>query len=266
MYEFIVKRFPGLKNDLVQAGMKIKVEDFVKKTIMSTILVTFTLFICVFLIFLKLKIDLTLLILFIHLIFVIFILLMRIPKVKIKGKINDVDREIVYAGRFLLIELTAGVPLYNAMVNVSKNFKYIGKSFKEIIDRVEVGIPMDQALAEVMEITPSDNFRKLSWQIMSAMQTGGDVSVAVAQIVDQISKEQMINLKQYNKRLNPLVMFYLMIAVIIPSLGIAMLSLLSTFLGFTLSFGSLIGIAVFIGVIQFFFLTMVRVSRPGIAL
>jgi len=198
--------------------------------------------------------------------FIVFSILIRTPKSKIRGKINDVDREVVYAGRFLLIELSAGVPLYDSMLNVSRNFKYIGKNFKDIIDRIEVGKPMDVALAEVMEITPSDNFRKLSWQIMSAMQTGGDISVAISQIVEQISREQMINLKQYNKKLNPLVMFYLMIAVIVPSLGIAMLSLLSTFLGFTLSFGSLMGIAVFVGVIQLLFLTMVKASRPGISL
>ncbi|MBU2633846.1 MAG: type II secretion system F family protein [Nanoarchaeota archaeon] len=266
MYEVIAKKFPGLKNELIQAGMNVKPEDFIKKTILLTILITFTLFACFLLIFLKLELGLGLLFLIIPLSFFVFILLLKSPRTKIKGKINDVDREIVYAGRFLLIELSAGVPLFNAMVNVSKNFKYIGKSFKEIVDRVEVGKPIDQALNEVMEITPSDNFRKLIWQVMSALQTGGDVSVAVAHIVDQISKEQMIDLKQYNKKLNPLVMFYLMIAVIIPSLGIAMLSLLSTFLGFTLGVGSLISIAIFIGIIQLFFLTMVKSSRPGISI
>ncbi|MFH1209849.1 MAG: type II secretion system F family protein [archaeon] len=266
MYEVIAQRIPGLKNDLIQAGIKTKPEEFVKKTLLSTVIVTLTLLLCGLMILLKLKKSLAFLILIIPLFFIVFSILIRSPKSKIRGKINDVDREIVYAGRFLLIELSAGIPLYDAMINVSKNFKYIGKSFKDIIDRVEIGKPIDVALAEVVEITPSDNFRKLSWQIMSSMQTGGDISVAISQIVEQISREQMINLKQYNKRLNPLVMFYLMIAVIIPSLGIAMLSLLSTFLGFTLSFGSLIGIAVFVAITQLFFLTMVKASRPGIAL
>ena len=104
------------------------------------------------------------------------------------------------------------------------------------------------------------------WQIMNSLRTGADVSVALESMVEQITKEQLIEMKTYEKKLNPMVMFYLMMAVILPSLGITMLSLLSTFLGINLGVGALIGIALFLVFIQFMFLNMIKSSRPGFAI
>jgi hypothetical protein len=44
-------------------------------------------------------------------------------------------------------------------------------------------------------------------------------------------KEQKISVQDYGKKLNPLAMFYMMIAIIIPSLGVTMIVVLATFLG-----------------------------------
>ena len=102
------------------------------------------------------------------------------------------------------------------------------------------------------------------WQILNALRTGGDVSQALESITEQISKEQVIALKTYERKLNPLVMFYLMVAIILPSLGISMFSLLSTFLGIKVGTGTLIGVLLFLVVIQFMFMNIIRSSRPGV--
>ena len=104
------------------------------------------------------------------------------------------------------------------------------------------------------------------WQIMNSLRTGADSSVALESIIEQISREQLIEFKTYERKLNPMIMFYLMIAIILPSLGVTMLSLLSTFLGIKLSFGGLVGIAIFLAFIQFMFLSIIRSSRPGFSL
>lgn len=267
MLEVIAKKFPHLKNELLQAGIKVSVTDFIKKVVISTIFIVAALFIIGLLLFYKLGFSILLLIILtIVIAFFVFNLLLNIPKAKIKRKVNDIEKEIVYAGRFLLIELSSGLPLFDALVNVSNSFKYIGKHFREIIDRVEVGKSIDVAINEVIELTPSENFRKLLWQIMNALRTGADISNALNSVVDQISREQVIQITSYNKKLNMYVVFYLLLAIIVPSLGIAMLSLLSTFLGFTLTFGMLIGIAIFIAILQFLFLSIIKNSRVGVVI
>ena len=56
---------------------------------------------------------------------------------------REIDKEIVYAGRFLLIELNSGIPLYNTMLNVSNVYLRIGKHFRQVTDRLEVGKPIE---------------------------------------------------------------------------------------------------------------------------
>ena len=60
-------------------------------------------------------------------------------------------------------------------------------------------------------------------------------------------------------------MFYMIIAVILPSLGITMLIVLSSFISFGLSLEVLIGIAVLFGLLQLMFFVMIKSSRPAIS-
>ena len=82
--------------------------------------------------------------------------------------------------------------------------------------------------------------------------------------MDQITKDQINEVNKYGKKLNPLAMFYMIIAVIMPSLGVTMLIILSSFIKFELSLTILISLALFLGFIQFMFISMVKFSRPAI--
>lgn len=258
---------PQLKIRLIQAGMDITPEKLVDNSLKNTVIVTIMLAVVLTMIFLKSGINTLYLFIIIPILAVlVFFFQLNTPQAKNKKQEQEIDKDIVFAGRFLLIELSSGVPLYDALINVSKNYESIGKHMKKIIDRVEVGIPIEQAIDEVIEITPSANFRKLLWQIMNSLRTGSDVSRGLTAVIEQIAREQTIEVKNYAKKLNPMVMFYLIGAVIFPSLGITMLALVSSFLSLTLSIGTLIGIAMLVAMIQFVFLMTIKQSRPGVGL
>src|SRR3989344_5689592 len=262
----IARAFPTLKLDLQQAGMDIEPHLFIKKSLVVGGYISFalTFVVALFLIRSNPRLLPLLILIFPVLFFFGFMFSVRSPKVKSKKSVKEIDKEVVFAGRFLLIELSAGIPLFDAISNVAKSYKGIGKYFQEIIDRVEVGKPIEVAITEVMEITPSDNFRKIVWQLMNSLRTGADVSTALRSIVDEISRHQIIEVKNYGKKLNPLVMFYLMIAVIVPSLGVTMLSLMSSFVGIQITSQHLIMIVGFVFFMQLMFLMMIKGSRPGL--
>ena len=267
MFEIIAKRFPHLKNDLAQAGMNVDSKEYIKKAVIFSIIVTFVLLFVGFLVLSKLEANLIILLfLFPVLIFIIFGMFINSPRTKIKKKVNEIEREIVYAGRFLMIELGSDMPLYDAIINISKSFRYVGKYFKDIIDKAEIGKPLDVAINEVIESSPSESFRKLLWQVMNSLKTGADISVALGSVVEQISKEQVIKINTYNKKLNTFVVMYLLLGIIVPSLGIAMGSLLSTFMGFSLDFKSLIGVLIGILFLQIMFLSIIHKSRAGVVI
>lgn len=261
----IIRRFPYLTIQLEQAGIQLTPEQFIKKVLKVSLIVSLTIIISLLIVFYKLNFSLLLLLLISPIIyFGLFFFFIHSPRAKSNKIVREIDREIVYAGRFLLIELSSGTPLFNAIGDVANNYPTIGKYFKQIVDKVESGKPIEAAINEVIEITPSANFRRVLFQIINSMNTGGDVSKALESIVEQIAKEQLIKIKEYGKKLNPVVLFYLLIAIILPSLGIAILALMSTFTGLTLSLANLIGINFIIIVLQLSFLSVIGGLRRGV--
>ena len=265
IFQRIAKTFPGLKMKLKQAGMEDKAEDFIKKTFISAFYMTTGLVVALFLVLAKLDVLKGVLFFIVPIVFfVMFFYMIRLPDVKISKKEKEIGKEIVFAGRFIIIELESGVPLYNAMINVSKNYEIIGRYFKEITDKVDFGTSMEDALNEAVEFIPSNDFRKILWQIINSIRTGSNVAKSLYSAMEQITKDQITEVNKYGKKLNPLAMFYMIIAVILPSLGITMLIILSSFIQFELSLTILIALAGFLGFVQFMFIAMVKFSRPAI--
>lgn len=196
----------------------------------------------------------------------LFLYLLKVPQARAIQKAKEIDKEIVYAGRFLQIELESGVPLYNAMTAAAKSYRHIGKYLQEIVDKIELGTPVEAALNQTIEFTPSDKFRKVLWQIVNSLKTGADIAKSLEATIDQISKEQVIEIKAYGRKLNPMAMFYLIFAIIIPSLGMAMMVILSTFIGFKVTIPVLLTASFFVGFVQFMFIAMVKMSRPAVEL
>ncbi|MBW2996252.1 type II secretion system F family protein [Candidatus Woesearchaeota archaeon] len=262
----ITKSFPTLGLKLKQAGMKETPEEFVKKTFFTSFYMTTGLTIFLIAIFSKFKLLAIIVAVLFPLLFVmVFLYFVKLPDVKIIKKRKTIDREVVYAGRFLIVEMESGVLLYNAMANVVKSYEEIGKEFSNILNNIDMGTPIEEAINEVIELTPSPDFRRMLWQIINALRTGSDVSESLKSVIEQITKEQIIEINTYAKKLNPLAMFYMIIAVILPSLGITMLIVLSSFLSLELSLPLLIGIVVLLGLLQLMFFVIIRSSRPAVS-
>lgn len=245
--------------------MKDEPEEFVRKTAFASFYLTTLVVVFLGAIFLKLNVLLRMLYFIFPIIFVvIFFYFMQLPAYKIRLKEKDIEREIVYACRFLMIELDSGVPLYNAMTNVTKSYKTIGKAFRDIIEDIDLGSTIESAIENAITLTSSQDFRKVLWQVLNSLKTGAEVSLSLNAVVEQITREQIIKVSEYGRKLNPIAMFYMMIAVILPSLGITMIIVLSSFLAFELSLFTLLLIAAALGFIQFMFIAMIRTSRPAV--
>jgi flagellar protein FlaJ len=267
IYKKIAKSFPNLKTELIQAGIDEKPEDFLKKSIFSSVIISAVLCFVAVLVLLRLGFNAAIAVLFLPIFFLgLFMFLVRSVKSKSIKTANEIDKDIIYLGRFLIIQLNSGVSLYDAMKTASFTYTGTGKPLRAIIDKVNIGKPIDQALSEVIELTSSLNLKKVLWQIMNSLRTGGDVSKALAAIINQLSREQIISVKAYSRKLNALVMFYLMIAIVAPSLGITILSLVSIFMSITMSLANLMAVAFFVFLIQIMFLSMIKSSRPGVVI
>lgn len=265
IFRIIANNIPGLGLNLRQAGLMEKPEDFVKKIFFSAFYMTTGIMLLIFVILLKINVLKNLIFILFPIVFVVmFVYMLKMPDVIIMRKQREVNREIVFAGRFLLIELESGVPLYNSIVNVSKSYDIIGKHFKEIVDKVDFGTPMEEAITETIDETPSNHFRKLLWQILNSLKTGADISKSLSIVIDQITEEQIIEVREYGRKLNPIAMFYMILAVVMPSIGVIMLIILATFISFKIDLLLLLLIATLIGFVQFMFYSIIKAQRPAV--
>lgn len=261
LYKWLAQHKPGLSLKLKQARIDDDDEEYMHKTWHSAMVMSVAI---VMIIALFTKSFLTILV-WPFAFLLLFSYFSKIVDVKIARIKREIDGEILFAGRFLIIELESGVPLYTTFENLAKNYETIGPYFQEIVDKAYFGTAMEDAMNEVIAITPSSNLRQVLWQILNSFSTGSDVTHSLMSVLDQIGREQQISIKEYGRKLNPLAMFYMMAAIIVPSLGVTMMSVMASFMGLNISLPILLVMVVLLGFMQFMFLAVIKSSRPPMA-
>ena len=162
-FKILARKMPDLKLKLAQARLHQDPEYYVKKTFNTALFLSFALLIIAFTFIKKPGIFL-----FFPIIFVFaFFYFLKYVDVKIEKMKRNINQEVIFAGRFLIIELDSGVPFYNAFINLSKNYEVVGPFFDEIVEKVNLGTTMEEALNEAISTTPSPELRKLMWQVLN---------------------------------------------------------------------------------------------------
>ena len=260
-----MKKFPVIKRKLRVAHIKDPAEVFVGKAFKSALTLAMLLVIVIF--FFLSSFDkpiMHLAYIFPMLLLFFFWFMMHTPDVYIRKRQRDIEKDILFAGRFILVKIEAGEPFFNALIDASKVQGAAGKYFKEIVDEVNLGTPIEKALENAIEYAPSENFRRILMQVNNSLKTGIDVADTLRAILKQITDEQIIAIKEYGKRLNSLAMFYMMIGVVVPALGVTMFIVISSFLAIQIQFRYLLFAAFMLMFLQFIFISMFKSIRPMI--
>ena len=255
--------------DLKIARMSVYFKDFLKRAIISSLFVTIPLNLLVlfvlFSIFNEIKNYKLLSIIIITLPMTFMIMLkffLRTPEIKIIRSRKNIDAEITSVIRFLMLDLRANAPLFDALKNITENFEETGKYIKDITTKVKLGTALEDALTESVENVPSENLRILFWQIINHLQTGVDINKTLHTLVDEIQEQQKIEFKKYGKRLNVLSLFYMIIAIILPTIGFTMISAALIFIGFAINSGVIILFWIVFSLMQIMFLALSSGNRP----
>lgn len=261
----LATKFPQLDSRLKQAEMNVEPHSFMKKCVISSLYVSLGIIFSFWLMFSKLNKSTSILILSFPIVFsIIFFQMTRIPDAKIIRIGREIDQDILFAGKFMIIELKSGVSLYQVLNNIAENYDGIGKYFKKIVQDIDLGTETLDAINNAIVRTPSDNFRKVLWQLSNSIKTGIDISTSLDTVLLQISKNQMIEVERYGKKLNPIATFYLMLAVIIPSLGMVIGVVIASFLNFKINMLGFTIIALGLAMFQFMFYAIIKVNRPAV--
>ncbi len=266
-FQAVAHRMPGLALKIRQARLSDSPDQFVRKAYVSAFMLSSLLSFSILGFGKLFTLPLWVPLLALPFLFIFFrAIFLHQPDAIIAKRKRQIESELIFATRFLMIEIQSGVNIYNAMINLAENYEGIGKEFADIINKVQLGTSLEEAVEEATELTPSDNLKKVLWQITNSLKTGADMANALKAVSDQISREQLIAVNEYGRKLNPLAMFYMMLAVILPSIGLTMTVILSNFFPVSIKLGHLLGLAVFLGLMQLMFYNMILTLRPPVAL
>lgn len=202
-------------------------------------------------------------------IFSLFIFFRQIvyPRVYSKRKDRDIEKNLIPALQDILIQLNSGIPLFSILINISSSdYGKLSAEFKKVVRKINAGLPQIEVLEETGEKSSSLFFRRTLWQISNGMKAGSDISIVIKESIRSLGKEQLIQLQKYGNKLNPLIMFYMLISVILPALAITFLTIISSLINLPGATSVLmyLGLFVFVVLIQIMFLGVVRASRPSL--
>lgn len=189
------------------------------------------------------------------------------PRIFSVHKSRDLEKNLIPALQDILVQLNSGVPIYRIMVNIShSDYGEVSHEFTRITNEINSGTSQIEAIENVGKLHLSKYFQRVLWQISNGMRAGNDMSIVIKESIRNLSDEQAIQIQSYGSTLNPIIMFYMLIAVIIPSLGVTFLIIIFSLLDLPktiiqITFGSIFGCVVFI---QIMFLGVIKSGRPSL--
>src|SRR5262249_32861455 len=70
----------------------------------------------------------------------------RYADYQVKKQASLINQELVYATRYMIIQLESGIPLYATFENLARSYEHVGKYFAEINEKMNLGTPLTDAL------------------------------------------------------------------------------------------------------------------------
>ncbi|MBD3164752.1 hypothetical protein GF323_06140 [Candidatus Woesearchaeota archaeon] len=194
--------------------------------------------------------------------FILFRFFLKSPEVKIIRSRKNIDAEIISAIRFLNLDLKANAPIFDGLNNLTNNFEEIGTYLKDVIVKVKLGSGLKDTLNETVELVPSEDFRAMLWQIINHLESGADIVHPLEILANEIVEKQKIDFKKYGKKLNVLSLFYMIVAIILPTIGFTIITAALIFIGFEMNLGVILGFWILFSVMQLMFLAISSGNRP----
>ena len=194
---------------------------------------------------------------------VFFGLHMIYPAILMRKIAAKESRDLLFALREMMIDVDGGVPLFDAMKNVSMgDYGYVSKDLGWVVRQIEGGSSERSAMRELAVRTESEYMKRALWQLVNALDSGSSVTGALASIVQSVETYIYHDIKSYSSELNFIMLIYMLGAAVVPSLGITFLVLLSAFSGLGVSFSTLLMLIGASAVLQVVMIGYMSSTRP----
>ena len=266
----IISLYPNVRYDLKNLGVDFPSEYYCSAAFVSGLIwgALIAIFLGIFLtvaqsIPVPLKIVLPLLVGFLVLIVSTTFFLMY-PRMMGKSIGTTIDRELIFAMRDMLIQISSGIPLFTVIENIgTSNYGYVSMEFKRVTTNVKGGNPLLHEI-ELMAIrTQSEYLKKISWQLVTAIRSGANLTTTLKGVVKVLVDYQFSISKSFNAELNFIILIFMLLSAVLPTIGTTVLVIFSVFGMFGISSEVLLAVVAISFLAQAGIVAYVYTKRPN---
>jgi flagellar protein FlaJ len=271
--ENMLTYFPEIKVDLKRARMKISVQEYLSKAILTTFFVFLIpmpilsfLYGLVFRTFMfSFIFSITTSFLISLLFFFIFI---NYPKFVIKKRERTIDYALPFATLYLSTFASSKLPFYKSLETFSKVTEYdeISEEFSLINNDLKTfGLDINTALERAVERSPSKNFKELLWGVLSTIRAGGNLDTYLKEKARNFMNEYRRKVYEFSHNLTAFIEVYLTAIVVGAIFFTILTAIISGISGMSVDVISLqfILIFLFIPLVSIGFIYLVKAASPG---
>ena len=261
--------YPGLHYDLRNASIEVDDEIYANASFFSALIwaAVFSMFVrfATYIRDMEPRIQLLLPFLAFFLMFLFFFFFhLAYPKIVARNISDRIDRDLTYAARDMLVQVSSGIPLYNVFKNIAdSDYGPVSAQFRIVRDDIRGGMPVLTALENMSLRTQSKFLKKTCWQLITSLRSGANLTTTLHGIVALLVDYQFTLIKSYNAELNFVVLIYLLVSAVLPTIGVTVLVIFSLFgiLGITPElFAAIVTVAF---VLQMILIGYVKAKRPN---
>jgi len=187
------------------------------------------------------------------------------PRVMVRKVVEAVDKDLIFALKDLLVQVSSGISLYNAMANISRaGYGRVSSEFRLAVQEISAGESPERALERMALRTESEFLKRTAWQMVTVLRTGASLRGALSSLVLNLGQHQAARVKSFIQELNLWILLYVIVGIAIPSLGATLLVVLSLFTGSAVQESALILLVGACLATEVALIEYVKVKRPAI--
>jgi len=186
------------------------------------------------------------------------------PRMMGKSIGSTIDKELIFAMRDMLIQISSGIPLFTVIENIgNSNYGYVSMEFKRVATNVKGGNSLLSEI-ELMAIrTQSEYLKKISWQLVTAIRSGANLTNTLKSVVKILVDYQFALSKSFNAELNFIILIFMLVSAVLPTIGTTVLVIFSVFGMFGVSSEVLLGVVIVSFLVQAGIVAYVYTKRPN---
>ncbi|MBN2458281.1 type II secretion system F family protein [Candidatus Woesearchaeota archaeon] len=189
----------------------------------------------------------------------------RYPKIKSGKKAEQVERNLVFALKDLLLQVSAGMSLYDSFVLVSNSdYGEVSREFERSSRQIQAGVPMDKALENMALRSNSEYLKRTVWQMVNVLRSGSNFKSALRVVIDDLLKDHQDKIKEYSQELNMWSLMFMLFAVAIPTIGSTVMLIMTSFSGASITRTTFMVFAVMCLLVQYVIIGLIQSRRPQI--